>query len=70
MSWSCVCLLEHAHKRAAVEDGDLGVGVLKVQADKSQAGVLFGKQGWFDRGLRMQAEKRVAHGGAIAGKVT
>lgn len=61
--------VEHVHELAAVQDGDLGVGVLKVQLDEAGAQVAVGEGGVAEGGLGVQAEEGVAHRGAAVDEV-
>lgn len=56
--------LEHVHELAAVQRGELRVGVLKVELGEARAQVAVGKGRLADGGLGLQAEEGVAHRGA------
>lgn len=56
----CVHALEHLHKLAAVQNRDLGVGMLKVQFYKPSAELSIGKRRLTKSRLRMQTEEAIA----------
>ena len=61
--------IEHVHELAAVEDGDLRVGVLEVQLDEPRAQLAVGEGRLAKGGLGVQAEEGVAHRGAAVDDV-